>query len=89
MSQIDSIEATAGEETSGADTLREKLTDASVPGFQAEFDPDEAAQAGAFSEDALSEQDAAGSDLDLVDMAVPAAGAVVIERLSQAPRRRG
>jgi hypothetical protein len=88
MNRIDSIQATTGEEASSTDTLREKLADALVPGYQAEFDPDEAAQAGAFSEDALSEQDAAESDLDLVDTAVPADRAAAIEHRSQAPLRR-
>jgi hypothetical protein len=45
--------------------LREKLTDALTPGYQAEFDPEEAEKAGAFQEDALNEQDAAGSSDDL------------------------
>ena len=45
--------------------LREKLADALTPGYQAEFDPDEAAKAGAFVEDALSEADAIASDVDL------------------------
>lgn len=45
--------------------LREKLLDALVPGFAAEFDPDEAQRAGAFAEDALSEADAADSAIDL------------------------
>ena len=45
--------------------LRDKLLDALVPGFAAEFDPDEAQRAGAFAEDALSEADAADSAVDL------------------------
>ena len=45
--------------------LREKLLDALVPGFAAEFDPEEAQRAGAFAEDALSEADAADSAIDL------------------------
>ena len=40
------------------DTVSEKLDDIMTPGFQAEFDPEEAESAGAFSEDALSEDDA-------------------------------
>ena len=60
------------EETTAAGALREKLADALVPGYWAEFDPDEAAAAGAFAEDALSEEDAAESGLDRVDAAVPA-----------------
>ena len=49
----------------------EKLADAQIPGYQAEFDPDEAERAGAFVEDALSEQDAIESHIDLVDASVP------------------
>lgn len=51
-----------------ADALREKLADAGTPGYQAEFDPEEAERAGAFVEDALSEQDAADSGDDLVEV---------------------
>lgn len=47
--------------------IGEKLIDAMTPGFQAEFDPDEADQAGAFIEDALSEEDAMASDVDLLE----------------------
>ena len=43
------------------EALREKLADAQTPGYQAEFDPDEADRAGAFAEDALSEGDALAS----------------------------
>lgn len=49
----------------GTAALREKLTDALTPGYQAEFDPEEAERAGAFREDALNELDAAGSTDDL------------------------
>ena len=52
--------------------LRDKLTDILIPGYSVEFDPDEAEQAGAFQEDALSEQDASESCLDLVDGATAA-----------------
>lgn len=51
----------------GAAALTEKLTDALTPGYQAEFDPDEAERAGAFREDALNELDAAGSSDDLAE----------------------
>lgn len=51
--------------------VREKLTDALTPGYQVEFDPEEAELAGAFPEDALSEQDAVDSGMDLVDASVP------------------
>jgi hypothetical protein len=59
----------------GTASAVEKLDDALNPGYQAEFDPDEAEQAGAFVEDALSERDAAESDIDLVDATAPAAKA--------------
>ncbi len=41
--------------------IAQKLRDAEIPGFEAEFDPLEAEQLGAFTEDALSEQDAKDS----------------------------
>jgi hypothetical protein len=50
-----------------AAALRAKLTDILVPGYEVEFDPDEAEQAGAFKEDALSLQDAAESCVDLLE----------------------
>ena len=52
--------------------LREKLSDALTPGFQAEFDPEEAENAGAFQEDALNEMDAAASADDLAFSEGPA-----------------
>ena len=56
----------ASEDADGM-TLAQKLTDALTPGVVVEFDPEEAEKAGAFVEDALSEQDATESDIDLVD----------------------
>ncbi|MGO9138121.1 MAG: hypothetical protein ACLQBC_10705 [Syntrophales bacterium] len=47
-----------------AEALREKLADMETPGFEVEFDPEEAELAGAFVEDALSEQDALDSSPD-------------------------
>ncbi len=44
----------------------EKLHDAETPGFQAEFSALEAEIAGAFEEDALSEEDALDSTSDLL-----------------------
>ena len=44
--------------------IQEKLLDAEIPGFQAEFDPLEAERLGAFKEDALSEQGALDSTID-------------------------
>ena len=58
-----------------AAALRDKLIDLLIPGYSVEFDPYEAEQAGAFQEDAMSEQDAADSCLDLVDDAAAAFGA--------------
>ena len=46
------------------EVITEKLLDAEIPGFQAEFDPLEAERLGAFKEDALSEQDALDSAID-------------------------
>ncbi|AZK89880.1 hypothetical protein [Xanthomonas oryzae] len=62
-------EVSFDDEANAAAALGEKLADAGTPGFQAEFDPEEATRAGAFVEDALSEQDAAASGDDLVDLA--------------------
>ncbi|MCW5608875.1 MAG: hypothetical protein KIT26_12625 [Nitrosomonas sp.] len=44
--------------------MAQKLFDAQTPGFQAEFDPDEAELLGAFKEDALSEVEALDSSID-------------------------
>ena len=49
---------------SAAEALREKLSDALLPGACVECDPEEAERAGAFIEDALSELDAAESAFD-------------------------
>lgn len=59
-------------DASAAATLLEKLNDALTPGFQAEFNPDEADKAGAFAEDALSEADATDSAYDYPASAAPA-----------------
>jgi hypothetical protein len=61
------------DDAAAAAVLREKLIDALTPGYQVEFDPEEVEQAGAFVEDALSEQDAAESDIDLLAATVPVA----------------
>lgn len=66
MNTKDNIHLVQPVETVSEDTaVRAKLTDVLIPGFQVEFDPDEADQAGAFIEDALSEQDALESSIDL------------------------
>lgn len=46
--------------------ITEKFADAETPGYEAEFSPDEAARAGAFVEDAISEVDAKDSAIDAV-----------------------
>jgi hypothetical protein len=51
----------------GDDVLADKLNDAMTPGFEVEFDPEEAERAGAFQEDALTEADALDSCIDLTD----------------------
>jgi hypothetical protein len=51
------------------DVVLLKLRDAATPGFAAEFDPDEAQRAGAFVEDALSEEDAMAGAADLAAQA--------------------
>jgi hypothetical protein len=48
-----------------AEVVRDKLRDASTPAFLAEFDPEEAALAGAFVEDALTLDEALDSAADL------------------------
>ena len=54
------------DDAAGREAVREKMADALTPGFQVEFDPDEAERVGAFVEDALSEQDAAAGGDGLV-----------------------
>ena len=56
---------TIDRETAAAAVLKEKLSDAErSPGFEVEFDPEEAEQAGAFEEDALIAADALESSID-------------------------
>ncbi|EGQ8484966.1 conjugal transfer protein TraD [Vibrio diabolicus] len=57
--------------TAADEALQEKLEDAMTPGYQVEFDPMEAEKAGAFVEDALSEEDAEESTADLNDLVAP------------------
>lgn len=68
------IDAPPSDAASAAAALRDKLTDILTPGYEAEFDPDEAEQAGAFAEGALSLEDAADSCLDLDDDGAAALG---------------
>lgn len=46
------------------DIIEAKFLDATTPGFEAAFTLDEAEEAGAFREDALSEQDAKESAVE-------------------------
>lgn len=46
--------------------LQQKLLDAQIPGFKAQFEPQEAEMLGAFTEDALNEKDALDSAIDLL-----------------------
>lgn len=57
-------DTSAGDEFIAPDIVSGKLDDALTPTYQAEFAPDEAEAAGAFLEDALSEDDAAASAHD-------------------------
>jgi hypothetical protein len=59
---------------SAAAALKDKLTDIMTAGYEVEFDPDEAEQAGAFLEEALSAQDAAESSVDANVGSVAATG---------------
>lgn len=65
--QTDAPAAPADDPHDGIAMVDEKLLDALTPGFQAEFDPEEADRVGAFTEDALDEQDALDSSDDLKD----------------------
>jgi hypothetical protein len=51
----------------GSANLMRKLSDAEVPGSIIEFDPDEADQAGAFLDDAITAEDALSSAPDLAE----------------------
>lgn len=66
--QADHITAEQAEQ----DVLKEKMADAVLPGYQAEFDADEAERAGAFREDALDEAAAAVSGDELNEDLEPA-----------------
>lgn len=54
------------DQANAIDVVAEKLKDAMTPGYQVEFDPEEAERAGAFVEDALSEEEALESAADLM-----------------------
>ena len=60
----DTAETSLNDHDMRRQVLAQKLVDAQTPGFQAEFDPDEAELLGAFKEDALSEVEALDSSID-------------------------
>lgn len=60
----DTAETSLNEQEIRCQVIAQKLVDAQTPGFQAEFDPDEAELLGAFKEDALSEVEALDSSID-------------------------
>ena len=53
-----------GENTALEESIERKLREAEIPGCEVEFDPDEAERI-AFKEDALSDEDARESIIDL------------------------
>ena len=65
--QADISETDPNDQEMKRQVLAQKLVDAQTPGFQAEFDPDEAELLGAFTEDALNEADALDSSIDQPD----------------------
>ena len=64
---VDIPEAGLNDREMKRQVISQKLIDAQTPGFQAEFDPDEAELLGAFKEDALSEVEALDSSIDQTD----------------------
>lgn len=52
------------DESNASGVIRDKLVDAMTPGYEVEFNLDEAKIVGAFTEDALTEQDALESTRD-------------------------
>ena len=58
------MEENQGENTALEESIERKLREAEIPGCEVEFDPDEA-ELIAFKEDALSDEDARESIIDL------------------------
>lgn len=68
MSDTDQdLEITFDPEADAKAALDQKMQDLMIPGFEVECDPGEAERAGAFVEDALSEEDAREAMIDLSD----------------------
>ena len=58
------MDTNQGENTALEESIERKLREAEIPGHEVEFDPDEAERI-AFKEDALSDEDARESIIDL------------------------
>ena len=58
------MDTNQGENTALEESIGRKLLEAEIPGCEVEFDPDEAERI-AFKEDALSDEDARESIIDL------------------------
>ena len=62
--KIKCMDTNQGENTALEESIERKLREAEIPGCEVEFDPDEAERI-AFKEDALSDEDARESIIDL------------------------
>ena len=62
--EIKRMDKNQGENTALEESIERKLREAEIPGCEVEFDPDEA-ELIAFKEDALSDEDARESIIDL------------------------
>ena len=62
--EIECMDKNQGENTALEESIERKLREAEIPGCEVEFDPDEAERI-AFKEDALSDEDARESIIDL------------------------
>ena len=62
--EIKSMDKNQSENTALEESIERKLREAEIPGCEVEFDPDEA-ELIAFKEDALSDEDARESIIDL------------------------
>jgi hypothetical protein len=62
--EIKCMDKNQGENTALEESIERKLREAEIPGCEVEFDPDEAERI-AFKEDALSDEDARESIIDL------------------------
>ena len=62
--EIKCMDKNQGENTALEESIERKLREAEIPGCEVEFDPDEAERI-AFKEDALNDEDARESIIDL------------------------